>query len=232
MRISIIQHVLISIMVISILVLAWQLIGIRATTLEQFRESAYDLYTWVHNHYIFALILYCCTFILAAVSAFPITVVFTIAGGFLFGPIIGAIYAVACATTGAVVVFLLSRYLLGKRVQKRYAQKLDLFNVEIKRHGQWYILMAHVFPFTPMFIMNVSAGLTNISLWTYSWATALGLIPGTLLYTFAGQYVHKIDSVADIVSWQMFWLLILGSLLLLLPVVWHYSKKYFNARGQ
>lgn len=218
------KRFLIFITVVIGLVLLWHSGWIKLITFHEFKQSAESWHTWVQEHYWYALIGYCLFFITAGTLAIPVTIILTLVGGFLFGRIIGGIYAVLCATISSVIIVILIRYFLGKLVQEKYKKQLQSFNVAIEHHGAWYIMMMQVFPFTPAPLLNIGAGLSKISIVTFAWATAVGLVPGTLLYTFAGQYIHKIDNISDIVSWQTMVLLTFGSILLLLPVLWSYYK--------
>ena len=55
-------------------------------------------------------------------------------------------------------------------------------------------------PLFPFFLLNLLSGLTRVSTRTYVTATALGIIPGSFVYTFAGSQLGSINSLSEIAS--------------------------------
>jgi len=70
-----------------------------------------------------------------------------------------------------------------------------------------------------MFLINALGGVTSLSIWTFIWTTSIGILPGSLVYTFAGQQLGKIESAKEILSWQMIIVLIFLASLAILPAV-------------
>lgn len=208
------------------IVIAWWVGVIDYITLEELKTYRVDLQNFVHNHYLLSVLIYMITFVSAILFFIPITVVLTIAGGFLFGPFVGAFYANIAATLGSVVLFLLIRYLFGVWLQHRYKKELVTFNRLVQEGGASYLLSMQFLPITPFFLINFLAGMSNISLWTFIWTTSVGIFPGTLLYTFAGQQLTTIEQISDVFSYSMLLFLILLALLSLLPIV---IKRYRNS---
>jgi len=131
----------------------------------------------------------------------------------------GTVYVNIGATLGAIGSFLIARYLIGKSIQKRYEKKLTTFNNNIKKNGISYLLALRLVPIFPFFIVNNIAGFTNISLRTFTWTTSLGIIPGTIAFTFVGKQIDSIYSPKDILSNRMLIALLILTLLILLPVI-------------
>ena len=42
-------------------------------------------------------------------------------------------------------------------------------------------------------LINYAAGLTRVRLWTFTWTTALGILPITLLCTWLGAQMRSLD---------------------------------------
>lgn len=200
-------------------------------TRDQLIKHAHYLHAIVAQYYIPAVIFYCLFFIAATVLYLPITILLTIAGGFLFGIGYGLLYATLSATLGSTIVFLLVRYLIGNFVQKRYKNQLATFNEALERHGYNYLLMLQLLPATPTFLINTLAGLTSISLWTFVWTTFVGIIPGSLLYTYAGRKLYTITSLWDIFSVPIILIFILLALSALIPVIRYYTHSPKNNTG-
>ena len=63
-------------------------------------------------------------------------------------------------------------------------------------------------------------GLTRISLGTYILATAIGIIPGTFVYAYAGRQLGTINSLKEVVSLNVLLALTLLGLFALLPILY------------
>lgn len=193
-------------------------------TVEQINKHQDYLQSMIRNHYVVSVLLFCLIFIGATVAYIPVTVLLTIAAGFFFGAWFGMFYSVMSATIGSVILFLLVRYLMRSIIQKRYKKQLEVFNNALEKHGYSYLLTLQLLPATPTFLINTLAGLTSISLWTFGWATFVGILPGSLLYTYAGQQLHKMTALNDLFSIQFLILFSLLALFALLPVLIHYVR--------
>jgi len=143
----------------------------------------------------------------------------TLAGGFLFHLFPGIIYVNVAATVGATLGFLFARYILGNKVQEKYASQLERFNRELDENGHLYLLTLRLIPAFPFFLINLLAGLTKVSLKTFFWTTMVGILPGSLVYSFAGSQLNTIESVEDIFSGSIIAAFLALALFALLPVI-------------
>jgi uncharacterized membrane protein YdjX (TVP38/TMEM64 family) len=145
-------------------------------------------------------LLFILVYIVAAAFNVPGATVLTLTAGFLYGTIRGALYVNVAATTGATGAFLFARYVVGQGLQARYAEKLATFNTELDRNGAAYLLFVRLIPAFPFFLINLAAGLTRLRLWTFVWTTAIGILPGSLVFAYAGRQLRTIQSVGDVLS--------------------------------
>jgi uncharacterized membrane protein YdjX (TVP38/TMEM64 family) len=175
----------------------------------------------VTGHYVLSVLLYILLYILTALAV-PAALIITVVGGVLFHTFPGVMYATIGATTGGVLAFLLSRYILGNWLQARYDAQFSRFNRELKQYGHLYLMAARLIPVFPFFLVSYLCGLTGLSLRTFTWATAAGIFPACLVYTFAGSQVGSISSPNDLVSPRLLLSFILLAFLALLPMM---SKK-------
>jgi uncharacterized membrane protein YdjX (TVP38/TMEM64 family) len=175
----------------------------------------------VARHYAWSVLVYILLYILTALAV-PGALILTVAGGVLFHTFPGLMYAAIGATTGGILAFLLSRYMLGNWLQTRYEAQLKQFNCELKQYGHLYLMTARLIPVFPFFLVNYLCGLTGLSLWTFTWATAAGIFPACLVYTFAGSQIGSISSPNDLVSPRLLLSFTLLAFLALLPMI---SKK-------
>ena len=197
----------------------------RYITLEAIKENRALLQQMIERNYVLFVAGYLGIYVLTTMFSLPVSAVLSIAGGFFFGTFFGALYSTIGATIGSTISFLLIRHLFGKVLQDRYKNRLRTFNKEFKRHGYSYLLMIHFIVVIPLVVANVLAGLANVTLWTFVWTTAVGMIPGTLVYAFAGQQLMSIEKFRDIFSHNMIFALIFIFLLGFIPFIIRYFKK-------
>lgn len=127
-----------------------------------------------------------------------------IANGMLYGPVLGTVITWSGAMLGALVAFGLSR-LLGRpfvatMVARRHTAWIDSWSGEGAVH---WIFLARFVPVIAFNLVNYAAGLTRISWWTFTWTTALGILPLTALMVTMGASIHHLD-------WQWWLVLIAG----------------------
>jgi uncharacterized membrane protein YdjX (TVP38/TMEM64 family) len=136
---------------------------------------------------------------------------FTVAAGLLFGPVTGTGIALTGATLGAAGAFLLGRALgrdAARRLGGRHAVRLDRF---LHDRGFVAVLILRLVPLFPYNVINVSAGVTGIRMRDYVTATAIGIVPGTVVYVALGGSVTDPTSPAFLGAVAAFGLLTLGA---------------------
>jgi len=133
-----------------------------------------------------APVVFMLAYALAAVAFMP-GLVFTIVGGMLFGPVLGALYSLIGATIGAVLAFLLARYLAADWVGRRLDGPLQRIVRGVEEEGWRFVAFTRLVPLFPFNALNYALGLTRIPLVPYTLATAVCMIPGVLAYTWVGH---------------------------------------------
>ncbi len=113
-----------------------------------------------------------------------------VANGMLFGPLWGMALTWTGAMLGAYLAFGLARALgrpfVVKMLPPRHRDRLDGW---IAKQGSGALLIARLVPVISFNAINYAAGLTNISWWTFSWTTGLGILPLTALMVVIGDRV-------------------------------------------
>ncbi len=199
------------------LVIVFFLAGLhRFVTLEVLQAHRDQLLAWYEQNQILFAATYTLAYILIAALSFPGATVFTLAGGAVFGVGLAVVLASIASTCGATLAFLSARYLFRKRLQQRYGEKLNLINRGFKNEGGFYLFSLRVIPVFPFFLVNLLMGLTPIPLATFVGVSQLGMLPGTIVYVYAGTQVNEIESARDVMSPRLW---IAFALLGLLPVV-------------
>lgn len=101
------------------------------------------------------------------------------------------------STTGATVAFLLSRFLFRDAIQRKFGARLTSFNQALASDGAFYLFTLRLIPSVPFFLINVVMGLTPLSVSTYWWVSQIGMLPGTIVYVFAGSQLPDLQTLAD-----------------------------------
>lgn len=199
---------------------------------QNFKEHREYLLNFVNNHYYLSVLLFIFIYIVTVISTLPLAGLSTVIAGFLFGVIPATIYSNIAGVIGATISFLIFRYLLGKQIQQRYAAKLENFNKNINTYGATYLLIMHVVGLIPFFVINTLSALTNISIWTFIWTTSIGIIPGTIVYAYAGRKLGSINCFKEILSLEVLSaFLLLGLLGIISLLIQRYQIKKMNKNG-
>lgn len=121
-----------------------------------------------------------------------------LAAGATFGPWLGTLYAALGATSGAVIAFSASR-LLGRALIERWLRGHIQFCRECSDKLLFrVVLISRLLPFLSFDLVSYGAGLTRMSLWSFTLATALGTLPLTYLYVTLGAR-FRIGGVPQVV---------------------------------
>lgn len=121
--------------------------------------------------------------VMAPLPAFLIT----FANANLFGWWQGAILSWSSAMAGAMLCFVLARW-LGRDAVEKLTSKSGLQQVDefFAKHGKQSILIARLLPFISFDIVSYAAGLTSMSFVGFLVATGLGQLPATIIYSYVG----------------------------------------------
>lgn len=114
--------------------------------------------------------------------------VVTFANAALFGWVKGAALSWTSAMAGAVLCFYLAKF-YGRGFVERFVPKIGLEEMDrfFLRYGKYAILIARLLPFISFDIVSYAAGLTSMGFWEFFWATGLGQLPATIIYSYAGD---------------------------------------------
>jgi len=134
---------------------------------------------------VWAPVVFLALFALATVGSLP-GMVFALAGGAMFGPVLGTLYNLTGATIGAVLAFLAARYVASGWVQEKTGPKLGRIIQGVEDEGWRFVAFTRLVPLFPFNLLNYALGLTRIPLLHYTVATAVCMVPGALAYTYLG----------------------------------------------
>ncbi len=124
---------------------------------------------------------------LAVAFSVPGATALTLSGGFLFGTIFGAAYAVIGATLGATALFLIARTSFGEVFRSNTQSVVSKLKEGFNRNALSYLLFLRLVPLFPFFLINLAAGFLAISTRTFVIGTGIGIIPGALVTSGVGN---------------------------------------------
>lgn len=123
----------------------------------------------------------------AAAIGLPGTIL-TVAGGLAFGLVWGSVWSIVGATLGSLGGFWVSRYLLRTYAERKFRRYSLLARLQetVKDRPFLCVLVVRFVPISPFSLVNYLFGLTPVHWLPYATATFLGIIPGTIAYTWLG----------------------------------------------
>jgi uncharacterized membrane protein YdjX (TVP38/TMEM64 family) len=186
---------------------------------EVLKANRDSLLAYTDRHYVTAVVAFILLYCLQTAFSLPGAAIFTVAGGFLFGSVVGTLYVNVAATAGATLAFLAARYLLRDWVERKFGDRLGPIQEGFAKNAFSYLFTLRLVPLFPFFLVNLVSGLTRIRLGTYVLATAVGIIPGSFVFANAGRQLGTINSLGEIASPRVLGAFALLGLLALVPIL-------------
>ena len=172
-----------------ILVLVFIVAGITLVVIFRDQLDATAIQNWIEEAGNAAPLLFMFVYIVGTVFFLP-GAVLTLLGGALFGPVLGTFYNLTAATIGAMLSFLVARYLASDWVEKKTGGKLKQLMNGVESEGWRFVAFTRLVPLFPFNLLNYGLGLTKIKFAHYSMATYIFMLPGAIAYTYLG-YIGK-----------------------------------------
>ncbi|CAB9530508.1 transmembrane protein 41A [Seminavis robusta] len=165
-------------------------------------DAIQDFLKWVENNAVAGVFVFSFVYLVATVFFIP-GAILTLGAGFTFGMafglgagvVVGTLAVFLGAGAGAIVSFLLGRYLLRQQMQrltKKYAI-MEALEAALEKKGLRIFILLRLSPIIPFNVINYVAGVTSVSFRDYSIAL-FAILPGTILYVFLGA---SAGSLAD-----------------------------------
>lgn len=170
----------------ALVALAWATGATRLLSFEALGQHRATLDAWVAARPVLAAGAYVLAYVVVVALSLPGGVVMTLAGGLLFGPWVGTGLTVVGATIGACALFLAARSALAPLVAGRAAGLVDRIRPGLERDGFFYLLTIRLIPVVPFWLANLAPALVGMPFGAYAAATAIGIIPGTAVFSGIG----------------------------------------------
>lgn len=167
------------------LLLGLLLAGIGAAFVWRDRLSGEALTAWIGQLGALAPLVFIACYAVATVFFLP-GLLFTLAGGALFGPVYGTLYNLAGATLGATLAFLVARHLAQDRVAQYTGPRLRALVEGVESEGWRFVAFVRLVPLIPFNLLNYALGLTRIRLSHYIVSSFIFMAPAGAAYTYLG----------------------------------------------
>lgn len=201
----------------------------RFISLDALARHRAELTGWVERHGLLAPLAYIVIYIVVVAFSLPVATVMTLAGGFMFGALLGTLYAVSGATIGATLLFLIAKTSMGDFLLARAGGGLKRMQQGFAEDALSYLLVLRLIPVFPFFLVNLAPAFLGVPLRVYLIATFFGIMPGGFVYALAGAGIGGVLdqggelSASGILTPQILGALAGLALLALLPVLY---KRY------
>jgi uncharacterized membrane protein YdjX (TVP38/TMEM64 family) len=123
--------------------------------------------------------------VIAPIPSLPLD----LAAGAAYGPLWGTIYVVIGAEIGAILSFLIARWLGRETISKLLKSNLVFCQTCNDHQLLGLMFFARLIPLFSFDVISYGAGLTNVSLKGFALATLFGMIPPTFAFTYFGSSV-------------------------------------------
>ena len=194
-----------------------------------FKETAFILgafeyiNTQIKSNFLLAIIFYSFLYIVCVAFSVPVASYLTLIGGAIFNWLALPVVVIS-ATIGATIIFILSKSILANYFSKKIAKKYKGLEKGFSKNHFYYLLFLRLIPFAPFFIVNILAGIVNMRIISYVFATFIGIIPGTTIYIFTGITFSELFQNSqipefNITSSKYFLIILLLSILSLSPII-------------
>ncbi len=151
------------------------------------KEWIREFIDWVQQLGPAGVVVFIIAYALATVLFLP-GWIFTVSAGLIYGIVAGTAIALTGAVIGASLAFLVARYLLRQNIEEltKKNPRFRAIDDAIGKNGWKIIGLMRLSPLIPFNLSNYFYGITAIPFWQYVLVSAVGMLPGTLLYAYLG----------------------------------------------
>jgi uncharacterized membrane protein YdjX (TVP38/TMEM64 family) len=151
-----------------------------------------DLKAWVSAHPIGSAVLFMAAYVATAALSLPQAALLTVAGGLLFGSVIGCLLTITSATIGASILLVVVRSAFAGTLSRQRHRIPEQVRIRLERDGFSYLLALRLLPLFPFWIVNLAAAVAGIRLAVFVLATLLGIAPASFVMSSIGAGVGTI----------------------------------------
>ncbi len=192
---------------------------------EKIEESYAKARLFLEKYPVGTPLVYIGIYIAVVALSIPGAAFLTILGGGLFGQPMGTIYTVAGATIGATLLFLAAKTAIGDFLRQKAGRTFSKLEKNFQENSWNYLLFLRLVPAFPFWMVNLASALFGVNLITFIWTTAVGIAPGSFVFTQVGTGLGELVSskeplsIGAVFNTELIIGLVLLGLLALLPTL-------------
>lgn len=193
-------------------------------SLDGFNHYHQQILDFEQQHVVQFTVVYIVSYIVLIACCIPGTILFDLLAGFIYGPVLGSGFVLFSYLSGAVLNFLLVRFLFKDILHQKFSHLRHIVLRDGGRTRTAYNLIGLRFiPVIPFWLLNILAAVLDIPLLTFIITTFIGIIPTSIIYVMIGsglrtQFAQNQKISVDILTNPELWIpLVLLALLILIP---------------
>ena len=172
------------------------------------QEHRNALLAWQQTHGLLAAASFVLLYVVVVALSLPGAAVLSVTGGFLFGLWLGAGLNILGATIGASAIFMAARVGFGEQLAARMEQsdgRMKKIQAGLLDNAISVMLMMRLVPVVPFFVANLLPALVGVRLVPFIWTTAVGIIPGALVFTSIGVGLGEVFDRGESPDLSILW---------------------------
>ena len=178
-------------------------------SLEFIKHQQENFYNFYNNNKSTTIGIFAIIYIAVTALSLPGAAILTLISGTLFGLSLGILIVCPASTIGATLAFLISRFILRDLVTTKFYSQAKTINKGVQKEGAFYLFALRLIPIFPFFMINIVMGLTSIRTITFFIVSLFGMMPGTIVFIYAGTKLASINQLSDILSLDLLFAFVL-----------------------
>jgi uncharacterized membrane protein YdjX (TVP38/TMEM64 family) len=177
-------------------------------TFDTLRDNREALLGFRDQNYLGLAAAFAAIYIVMVVFSLPGAAVASVTGGFLFGLAMGTALNVVSATIGAAGIFLAARWGLGEMLSARFEAaegRVQMLKHALRQNEIEVLLLLRLVPAVPFFVANLLPAMVGVKFGNFLWTTALGIIPGAIVFTWIGVGVGAVFDRGEDPDLSLLW---------------------------
>jgi phospholipase D1/2 len=165
------------------------------------------------------------SYVVAGLLMVPVMLLIAVTG-IVFGPVYGALYAIAGTLLSAAVTYGVGQWLGRDTVRQLVGARINRLSRRIARRGILAMTVVRMLPVAPFTVVNVIAGASHIRFRDYMIGTVLGMAPGIMITV---TFVHHLAEAVRNPS--MGTIAVLAAVVLFLMACAMFLQRMFAGKG-
>jgi len=175
---------------------------------ETLRDNREALMAFRDAHFAGLVLIFIGIYVGIVAFSLPGAAVASVTGGFLFGLALGTAVNVVSATIGAAAIFLVARWGPGQALSARMETsegRLQRLREGLREHEISVLFLLRLVPAVPFFVANLLPALVGVRFWNFLWTTALGIVPGAIVFTWIGVGLGEVFARGESPDLSLIW---------------------------